>query len=239
MMSFDVPCIEVANVDRIEISAEPRSWEFATVHRAEIDQHFAHLQRQRSAVWNGRVLLLDRYAIRDGVLHGGCFETDYASFIAWRDWDFPDQTVCNVFAAAALQAADGAYLIGEMAPYTAAAGQQYFPSGTPEPSDLDASGLLNLTTNLRRELREETGIEISELDAGPSWTLVRDRCFVALIRRLVAREEAHDLRRRIMRHLASEQQPELSDIRIVRGPAELDPRMPRFVSAFLQDVWGQ
>jgi hypothetical protein len=55
-----------------------------------------------------------------------CFETDYASFIAWRNWNCSDPTVDNFFAVAALWAADGAYLIGEMGPYTAGAGRLYF-----------------------------------------------------------------------------------------------------------------
>ncbi len=49
-----------------------------------------------------------------------------------------DAGVFNVFAAAALRAADGAYLLGEMAPSTAAAGQLYFPCGTPDPEDITA-----------------------------------------------------------------------------------------------------
>jgi hypothetical protein len=44
---------------------------------------------------------------------------------------------------------------------------------------------------------------------------------------------ADELRARILAHLASEKQPELSDIRIVRGPQDFDPAMPRFVTAFL------
>jgi hypothetical protein len=31
----------------------------------------------------------------------------------------------------------------------------------------------------------------------------------------------------------------LADIRIVRGPADLDPMMPPFVTAFLNGVWGE
>jgi hypothetical protein len=94
-------------------------------------------------------------------------------------------------------------------------------------------------SHLSRELREETGISIDVLDAEPGWILVRDRCSVALIRRLISRENADDLRRRIIRHIRGEQQPELSDMRIVRGPAQLDARMPTFVTAFLQEQWRQ
>jgi hypothetical protein len=82
MFSCEPGCTEIIHLDRIEISAEPFSWEFAAVHRAEIREHFASLKRKRSAIWNGRVLLLKRFLIRDATLRGSCFETDYASFIA-------------------------------------------------------------------------------------------------------------------------------------------------------------
>jgi hypothetical protein len=50
-------------------------------------------------------------------------------------------------------------------------------------------------------------------------------------------EPAEALRARILRHLAGEAQPELCDIRIVRGPGDLDPQMPDFVEAFLAHAW--
>ena len=135
-MSFSMPKPEIIELDRVEIAVEPWSWEFTSARRAAIDRHFASRQRERPALWNGRVLLVHHYAIGGGVLRGACFETDYASFLAWRDWDLPDAGVFNVFAAAALQAADGAYLLGEMAPSTAAAGQLYFPCGRRTPRTL-------------------------------------------------------------------------------------------------------
>ena len=158
---------EIVHLDRVEISTEPWYWEFATVCRSEIDKYFACLQSKRSGVWNGRVLLLRRYLLRDNVFYGSCFETDYASFITWHDWGFPDQTVYNFFAAAALRTADGAYLMGEMSPSTAGAGQLVFPCGTPDPSDVNDVGTFDLTSHLSRELREETGIDVEEIYAEP------------------------------------------------------------------------
>jgi 8-oxo-dGTP pyrophosphatase MutT (NUDIX family) len=231
--------VEIVALDRTEIMLEAWPWRFAMDRRDEIDAYFARLQRERSGVWNGRALLLNRYAIEDGVLRGACFETDYASLCAWRDWMLPDTSVYNIFAAAALQAADGAFLVGEMAPDTATAGLLYFPCGTPEPADVDATGALDLAGNLRRELLEETGIAIGELTAEPGWSLVRDRGYIALLKRVTAQQNAEALRTRIMRYTARETRPEFSDIRIVRSPADLDPRMPRFVTAFLEHAWRQ
>jgi 8-oxo-dGTP pyrophosphatase MutT (NUDIX family) len=238
-MSLKPSNADIVELDRMEVVVEPWAWEFASARREEIDQHFVLRQRERPALWNGRVLLIHRYTIGDGVLRGACFESDYASFLAWRDWDLPDSGVFNIFAAAALLTADGAFLVGEMGPSTAAAGQQYFPCGTPDPEDTTAAGMLDLDGSLGRELREETGIDIASLDAAPGWCLVRDRGFIAVIKRLTTRQSAEQLRSRIMGHLASEPEPELSDIRIVRGPADLDPRMPPFVVAFLEQAWRQ
>ena len=61
-------------------------------------------------MWNGRVLVLHEFAITDGVLRGAYLETDFASFLAWRDWGYPDQSVRNCFAMGAVRASDGSLL---------------------------------------------------------------------------------------------------------------------------------
>ena len=66
---------------------------------------------------------------------------------------------------------------------------------------------------------------------------MRDRGYVALLKRLTAPENADALRARIMRHIASEQRPELVDIRILRGPEDFNGRMPPFVTLFLEAAW--
>jgi 8-oxo-dGTP pyrophosphatase MutT (NUDIX family) len=238
-MLAGAPNVEIAEVDRVDIAVETWSWAFAAARREEIDRHFAERRRARPALWNGRVLLLNRYVISNRVLSGACFETDFASLVAWRDWDLPDAGVLNVYSAAVLRSADGAYLVGEMAPSTASAGSIYFPCGTPDLEDIAADGTLDLAGSVRRELREETGLDIDALSAAPGWIAVRDRGYLALMKRLTAGENADQLRGRILRHLAGEADPEFSGIRVVRGPADFDPAMPRWVTQFLEHVWRQ
>jgi 8-oxo-dGTP pyrophosphatase MutT (NUDIX family) len=232
------PDIEIGTLDRADITFARWAWPFAGNSRGEIDDHFRRLQQQRPGVWNGRVLLLNRCAIHERMLRGTCFETDYASFSAWRDWQCPDAGVFNIFAAAAILSADGAYLVGEMAPDTAAAGKLYFPCGTPEPDDLDPAGMLDLAGNVGRELLEETGLAIADLAAEPGWSLVRDGGYIALLKTLKAQQSAQELRGRIMRHIEGEARRELVDIRILRSPADFDRAMPRFVTAFLTHCWS-
>jgi hypothetical protein len=86
-------------------------------------------------------------------------------------------------------------------------------------------------------LREETGLDIEELEAKPGWTVIYDQGFMAFMKELTARQSADELRTRILRRLATERQPELSDVHIVRGPAQLDSRMPPFMIKFLERAW--
>jgi 8-oxo-dGTP pyrophosphatase MutT (NUDIX family) len=230
--------LKIVPLERAEIKVEPWQWDFAVKRRAEIDHHFAARRRRQPALWNGRVLLLKKYRIDNRILSGSSFETDFASFMAWRDWDFPDRSVFNVFAMAAVRAADGGYLIGEMAGHTASAGQLYFPCGTPDPEDV-AAGMLDLEGSAGRELFEETGIDIATLAVRPGWNLVRERNFVALIKEATFAGDAQELRARVMRYLGSTAQPEFSDIRIARWRGDLTAQIPAFVVAFLERAWQE
>ena len=99
-------------------------------------------------------------------------------------------------------------------------------------------GALDLAGNVARELLEETALGIDEMDTEPGWTMVRDGCYLALLKRVTAAQSASDLRARIVCHLAREKTPEFVDIRIVRSAADFDPAMPRFVTAYLSDYWS-
>jgi 8-oxo-dGTP pyrophosphatase MutT (NUDIX family) len=229
--------IDIDPIRRADIAVERWSWPFATERREDIDLHFASREQAGQQIWNGRVMLLNRYAVENGVLHGSCFETDYASFLAWREWGFPDREVFNVFAVAALQGADGGYVLGEMASSTANAGMVYFPCGTPDQKDVAADGTLDLTGSVGRELREETGLDIGALDAEPGWTLVHDRGYLAVVKRVAAAETAQALRTRILRHVSVEAQPEFSDVHIIARGDDLKANMPCWAVAYLEHVW--
>jgi 8-oxo-dGTP pyrophosphatase MutT (NUDIX family) len=227
--------LPVIPIDHLAFAFEPQPWRFAEARRAEIDAHFAERRAQRPQIWNGRVVLANRYRIADGSLTGSCFETDFASFLAWRDWDFPDADATNVFAMGALRGSDGAFLLGVMGTHTANAGRVYFPAGTPEPEDI-ADGVLDLAANVVREVAEETGLTAQDYVAAPGWHVVPTGHRLALMKVLAADAPAPELQRRMREHIARDEHPELADIRIVRGPADFDPMMPSFVTAFLSHV---
>ena len=97
---------------------------------------------------------------------------------------------------------------------------------------------VDLGRNVLREIGEETGLTREDFEADSGWITVLAGPRIAQMKMLRARAPAEALRERILAHLRSEAQPELADIRIVRGPPDLDPKMPPFVAAFLSHIWN-
>lgn len=228
--------ISIVPLDRLALAFAPRPWAFADARRAEIDAHFARLSGEKPALWNGRVLLLHDYEVAGREFRGAYLETDFASFIAWRDWNHPDRAMRNCFALGALLASDGAFLLGVMGAHTANAGRIYFPGGTPDPADI-AGGMVDLEGSVRRELVEETGLQAGDLDIEAGWHAVLAGPRIAMMKVMRSRETAAALHARIRDHLARETAPELSDMHIARTESDLDPRMPDFIVAFLRHHW--
>jgi 8-oxo-dGTP pyrophosphatase MutT (NUDIX family) len=175
---------------------------------------------------------------RDPVFAGGrftasYFETDFASFLAWRDWGFPDKDVFNGFGMGALRCADGSFVLGEMGQHTSTAGRIYFPSGTPDLNDV-RDGAVDISGSVARELEEETGLAPDEYRSEPDWHCVHTGPTVAMIKILHVDMPGDALRARIEANLALQQLPELSAIHLVRGTRDLTSAMPGFVTAFIE-----
>lgn len=225
----------IHEVSRLELLYAPQPWPFAAERRDEIDAYFERARRERPGIWNGQILMMYRHRLDGGVLKGAFLQTDYASFMAWRDWGFPETGIINCFSMAALRASDGGWLMGVMGPQTSAAGKIYFPAGTPDPGDV-VDGMVDLAGSVIREVAEETGLGSVDFVEQDGWYCVVDGARIALMKVLQAHDPAEMLRRRILEYLARETTPELADIRIVRSRRDFDPMMPRFVTTFLDSI---
>ena len=224
---------EIHRIATLELKVKPYAWPFAEARRDEIAAHFAEKRRRTPEIWNGRGLLA-RNARRSGDhLAADFFETDFANFLAWRDWGFPDPDVFNGFGMGALRSSDGAFLLGEMGEHTSNAGRIYFPAGTPDPDDV-RDGAVDIAGSVVRELAEETGIGESDYTKDGVWTCVFTRASIAMIRILPIAMSGEALLTKVEAYLAREIRPELSAVRLVRSASDLVPAMPRFVSAFLE-----
>jgi 8-oxo-dGTP pyrophosphatase MutT (NUDIX family) len=225
--------LAIHRVTQLNLKCDMWTWPFAVEHRADIDAHFARQQAEKPKLWNGRILLGRNPVFSGDRFSADYFEVDFASFLAWRDWGFPDNSVFNGFGMGALRGSDGVFVLGEMAAHTANGGRIYFPSGTPDPDDL-RGGMVDIPGSVAREVEEETGLTAADYRAGEYWHCVVSGALVAYIRILDVDLPGGALRAKIEANLATHQSPELAAIHLVRGPGDFTPAMPRFVTAFIE-----
>jgi 8-oxo-dGTP pyrophosphatase MutT (NUDIX family) len=222
----------IHRVSALDLGFEPWPWPFAHEKRADIEAHFA-IRKREKPIWNGRILLGRDPHFTAEQFSARYFDTDFASFLTWRDWGFPDISVFNGFGMGALRSSDGAFVLGEMGAHTANAGRVYFASGTPDPDDIKGEAV-DIAGSIAREVEEETGLRPEEYRTSAHWDCVVTGAVIAMIRVLDVDLTGERLRARIESNLARQSQPELSAIHLVRERRDLTTAMPRFVTAFIE-----
>lgn len=233
----------IVEVDGLDARVESFDWPFAAERAQAIDRHWAAESAKRGGkLWNGRVLLCrePRVETRAGahIFAARFFETDFKTFLAFRDWSFPDRSVRNCFAMAALRAADGPYLLARMGAHTANAGRIYFAAGTPDPNDV-VGDRLDLEGSVLRELAEETGLTRADVEEAPGYTLVMSGGRIACLKEMRARMGADAAVARVRDFLVRENEPEIDGLVPVASTRDLKPdRMPDFIVAYLRAKLG-
>ncbi len=222
----------IHRVSRLDLAVRPWRWSFAEERRSAIDAHFVAQRVKTPALWNGRVLLGRNASFANGCFRADYFEIDFASFLAWRDWGFPDKGVFNGFGMGALRGSDGAFVLGEMSGDTANPGRVYFPAGMSDPCDVRGD-VFDLAGGIVREVEEETGLARSEYRADPHWYCVDHSPLIAVIQILDTDMSGRELRARIKTNLAAERSPELRAIHLVWGRADFTQAMPAYVTDFI------
>ena len=216
-------------VGSLDARVVPHRWAWAEREGEAIRRHWDAALARSPAMFDGRIFMM-----RDGEGGGDpyratFFETRFSAYLAWRDLGRTDPSVRNGFSMAALQASDGGWILGVMGDHTSNPGHIYFPSGTPDPADV-VDGTVDLAGSVLRELEEETGLRPSDVTVEPRWHVAACGARTAFLRPVRVDAPAGEVVRRIEAHLAAEDRPELSGVRVVRRLADLDPvRMPDFL----------
>lgn len=219
--------IRTVPVTSFRLAVHARGWAFAREQRVKIDRHWREVTARNPTLWNGDVLICTEASAERGHFEAALTQTDYASFVAWRDWGRPDQSVRNCFGVPAAFSSDGALLVGVMAGWTLNAGKAYPPSGTLEPRDVLADGTVDVLGSMRTELLEETGLDLNDAVAGET-IAVFEGPRLGLVRRFDFPMGFAAMEQAFARHQAGEEKPELERIEALTSARQIDERMPGY-----------
>ena len=165
----------IEKIAAIDIRLRPKVWDFATDARRRDRSALAKAPAGQSASLQWQGAACGRCLARCGA--GGraprrapVSSSNIRRFSPGSAFGCPGDAR-NLFALAALRSADGAYLLGEMAAWTANAGQIYFPGGTPDLSDIIDERARSRRQRIARACRRNRAFNAGCLPT-PGWTIV-------------------------------------------------------------------
>jgi 8-oxo-dGTP pyrophosphatase MutT (NUDIX family) len=230
-LAFDLPRGVILPVEAVEVRLEPEPHPFELEFPDEIEANWQSAKAANPALYDGRIAFHAHLALRDGRLVGSCHEARYATFLYWRD-RHGAVSAEHAYAHAALVSSDNALVAVRMASWTANAGTVYFAAGSFEPEDFPG-GMVDVDANMIREVREETGLDITGLRRDPAYHIYSRAGGTAIIRRYYLAETADIVADRIREFVASEVKPEIDEPVVIRSaddlPNELKPHMVEIV----------
>lgn len=219
----EVGVFPVDGFDGVADGADP----FGVEDAPAIARRWSAARDCKPELFDGIVLLATEVGIEAGRLVARYAEVRFSAFDWWRA-EGPPRGLRNVFGAGVIRSADGAALLGRMAPHTAPAGQLYFPCGTPDRDDV-RNGAVDLDGSIEREILEETGLGPPDIrPIGRRFVVVAPK-LAAVVRRYDSPLGADELEARIRSHLDAQVRPELDEIRFVRSADEVDGASPPYV----------
>ncbi|TPL95508.1 hypothetical protein [Mesorhizobium sp. B2-3-12] len=218
-MSFDLPRNVILPVDAIDVRLDPGPHPFALENAEAIAANWQSEIAAKPALFDGIVVLLSELAYRDRRLIGRCHAVNYSTFMLWRKRR-ENSGAEHAYGHAMLVAGDNALVAIRMGRHTVGAGSVYFAAGSFEPVDF-RDGLVDVDFNMIREVREETGLDLSDARRGVRWHALSTASGTVIFRRYHVDEPADEIARRISAFVATEADPEIEGPVIIRHAGDL------------------
>jgi 8-oxo-dGTP pyrophosphatase MutT (NUDIX family) len=196
-------------------------WPWRDENADAIAEHWEHAVAEKPSLFDGEVLVARRFSVEGGIWRGAHIVIRYSALKYWLSRGFIETGACNTFASAVVVTADGAVLLGRMGDHTANAGRLYFPCGTPDMEDVQ-DGRLDFEASMLRELEEETGLRLEDLQPTEQRWISLDGPLVCCARRIDTGLTAAEVLARFEAHRAAGGDEELAGLVLVRSADEVD-----------------
>ena len=228
---FDLPTEKILPVREVEVRLDDAAHPFELENAREIECNWQREMAANPALFDGRVALLSSLGLDGGVLAGHCHIVRYATFLLWRRRR-PVGGAGHAYTHPVLVGSDNALLAIRMGPDTVNAGAVYFAAGSFEAVDF-RDGKADLEFNMRREVLEETGIDIAGRRHEPGYHVLSKATGAVLFRRYFLDRTADELAEQVRAHVAGEDRPEIEGPVVIRHgedePEGLASQMPDLI----------
>ena len=217
------------DVDAVSLTVAYEPWPYAEANRGAIERLWTRRVSENPCFFNGVVHVVRRAQVAGCRFDAELARTDFASYLHWREAGYagaPDRGLVGV---AALISADDRLILASQAPGRLNSGRLTFIGGIVDERDCADDGRIDIDAQIRRELKEETGLGAGDVSREPGYVIVLAGPIIVVAARLRASLPAEALTARIRRGLASETDGELADVVVLGDRAAVAAAGDRLV----------
>ena len=199
---------------RLAVADGPHPW--VLENEAPIAANWRREIAANPRLFNGQMVFQRKLSFEDGHIEGRAHMVPFAAFLHWRR-SGRGPGGHHLFAMPMIISADGAVMAIRMAETTANPGRVYSPAGSLDAHDVK-NGFCDLDGNMRRETKEETGLDLADMRVDPVCRAVQIVNTVAIFRIFRSRLSEAEFRSSVMDHIAADPEPEIADLIAIRSP---------------------
>ena len=203
-------------VESVDLSFLPGAHPIYEAHRREIEENWQAEAERNPHLFNGRMVLQRHLSIADGRIVGEAHEIPYSTLLWWRKQADPGGAF-HLFGFAVPVSSDGAIIAIRMGKHTANAGQVYCAAGSLDLSDI-ADGKIDVFGNMRREVLEETGLDLNDAEADPQFFATHANHRIVVFRFFRFALTADEMLRRIEAYMPHDEEQEIAEALAIRSP---------------------
>ena len=208
------PPRQVFPIGSFELSVLAGEHSFLADNRDAIADNWRAEYAANPNLFDGRMVFQRRLSFRDGHIAGEAHLTPFSAYLYWRRAQRMAGGL-HLFGLPVVLSSDGALISVRMAETTANPGRVYCAAGSLDEHDI-VEGRCDLASNMRREVLEETGLDLAEAEADARYFATHDDNTVTIFRTYRFDLTADALLDRIAAHVASETEPEISGALAIR-----------------------
>lgn len=202
-------------LESIELRVLDGEHPYLVDRRSEIAGNWEAEVKANPALFDGRMVFQHRLTLTGNRLAGQGYVIPFSTFMYWRRQQDRGGGM-HLFAYPVIETADNALVAIRMGAHTANPGQVYFAAGSLEPEDI-ASGLCDLEFNMRREVLEETGLDLAHATPGERYYASRFRRTVTVFRLFRFELTADEIIERIAAHMVVADDKEIAGAVAIRS----------------------
>ncbi len=188
------------------------------VHLDNVDAISANWAAEIAAnptLFDGRMVFQRRLEIDSAGIRGEAHVVPFSSFMWWRK-QADRSGGFHLFGYPVIASSDGALVAIRMGAHTANAGQVYFAAGSLDEHDI-VDGFCDIASNMRREVGEETGLDLDLATADGGYYGVHQNSTVTLFRIFRFSQTAEELVAAIERHMIDDEEQEIAGAVVIRS----------------------